>query len=321
MKKNIVLVGGSGFIGTHTIEEFIRRKTFAKIYVLDLVPPRVSGNEVVYIPCDIRKPFEAPVKDCDIVVNLAALCKEPGYPYDEYFATNFVGAKHVCDFARAHSIRKMVFVSTMMVFRASDEPMTEDSPTCPDTGYGISKLLGEKECLLWRNAGGKNSLYILRPAVVFGKHENGNYTRLYRALKKRAFAYVGRTTTIKASIYVKDVAAAIHFFCVKSPRETIHNLAIPRTLTIKDICDALADTMGVSRAWLILPFRLTWMLSFLFEWLAKILPNPIHHRRVEKLYESTNIVPSALLRSGFAFSFDLHQGMEDWKRECGGDLY
>jgi len=47
-------------------------------------------------------------------------------------------------------------------------------------------------------------LRIVRLGVVFGQWENGNYTHLYYALKKKRFAYIGRKTTIKGSNYVSN---------------------------------------------------------------------------------------------------------------------
>ena len=41
--------------------------------------------------------------------------------------------------------------------------------------------------------------------MVFGKGENGNFTRLYWAIRGHKFAYPGRKDTIKACIYVKEL--------------------------------------------------------------------------------------------------------------------
>ncbi len=41
--------------------------------------------------------------------------------------------------------------------------------------------------------------------MVFGKGENGNFTKLYWAIRGHKFAYPGRKDTIKACIYVKEL--------------------------------------------------------------------------------------------------------------------
>ena len=51
----------------------------------------------------------------------------------------------------------------------------------------------------------ERQLTIVRPGVVFGKGENGNFTRLYWGIRGGKFFYPGRKDTIKACIYVKEL--------------------------------------------------------------------------------------------------------------------
>jgi len=61
----------------------------------------------------------------------------------------------------------------------------------------MSKLLAELVLKAWQNTVTERRLRIVRLGVVFGRWENGNYTSLYYALKKRRFVYIGRKTTVK----------------------------------------------------------------------------------------------------------------------------
>ena len=51
----------------------------------------------------------------------------------------------------------------------------------------------------------ERQLTIVRPGVVFGKGENGNFTRLYWGIRGGKFIYPGRKDTVKACIYVKEL--------------------------------------------------------------------------------------------------------------------
>lgn len=63
----------------------------------------------------------------------------------------------------------------------------------PNTAYGISKLVAEKIHEKWQNGNATHrQLTIVRPGVVFGKGENGNFTRLYWAICGHKFAYPGK---------------------------------------------------------------------------------------------------------------------------------
>lgn len=320
MASNCVIFGGSGFIGAHLIEYILEQQLHERLYVLDLVPPKLTHPNVIYQQCDVRQPIQAEVENCDVIYNLAALCKEPGYEYAEYFDTNHTGSVHVCDFAVRTGIQKIIFTSTMMVFQACDEVMTEASPTYPDTAYGISKLLGEKAHEIWLAQDPARVLQIVRPAVVFGKYEGGNYTRLYQLLRRGLFFYMGRKTTVKAGLYVKDLVRFLHW-CYASPqRYGLYNLAFPETLTIQTICETICQVMGFRKPFVVIPFRLALTASYFFELLNNVglFRSGVHHRRIEKLYFSTNIAPQNAGQAGFQFQFNLETALQDWQQACGG---
>ena len=76
----------------------------------------------------------------------------------------------------------------------------------PNTPYGISKLVAEKIHTIWQaKSQQERQLTIVRPGVVFGKRENGNFTRLYWGIRGHKFMYPGRKDTVKACIYVKEL--------------------------------------------------------------------------------------------------------------------
>ncbi|WP_218079632.1 NAD-dependent epimerase/dehydratase family protein [Anthocerotibacter panamensis] len=324
MKNSCVIFGGSGFIGTHLTEYILEFNLHERVYILDLVRPRIDDPRVVYQYCDVRQSIELMVENCSVVYNLAALSKEPGYAYSEYFDTNYTGAVHVCAFAKRLGIAKLIFTSTMMVFRPSDEKMTEDSPTYPDTAYGISKLLAEKVHEQWQCAGAGRVLKIVRPAVVFGKYEGGNYTRLYRTLKRNFFFYIGRKTTVKSSIYVRDLVRFL-VWCAKEPTsKSLYNFAYPEPLTIQRIVEALCTVMDLRQPFLVIPFKLALCLGYGLELLSNLglVKSGIHHRRIEKLYYSTHIVPLHCLQTDFTFAYTLESALADWRHQCGGrELY
>jgi len=318
--RNCVITGGSGFVGTHLIDYILTHNVHDKIYVLDLVAPWVKHERVLYQFCDVRQPINCQVDNCAVIYNLAALCKEPGYPYPAYFDTNHTGSITVCDFAARNGISTIIFTSTMMVFSAGEEAMTEASATYPDTAYGISKLLGEKAHEAWLAGDPTRVLKIVRPAVVFGKYESGNYTRLYQVLRRGLFVYMGRKTTVKAGLYVKDL---VHFlvWCYRnSARYGLYNLAFPETLTIQHICETICKVMNFRKPFLVAPFRLALVTSYPFEVLNElgVLRSGIHHRRIEKLYHSTNIVPQKALQAGFQFQYTLETALRDWLADCEG---
>src|SRR5581483_8607626 len=305
--KNCIVTGGSGFIGTHLIRELLAMSDVGRIYVLDLVPPVVHDSRVTYRRCDIREPIAVAIDEpCHTCFHLAAVCKEPGYPWEAYFETNHRGTINVCDFLSQNGINSVVFTSTMMVFRAGDSKMQEDSLVAPDTAYGISKLLAERELHAWSESRPERRLRIIRPGVVFGKGENGNFTRMYYALKRGLFAFVGRRTTIKGCVYVKDVVECLKFVMTDPGRQVTYNLVLPEVTTVEYICEAFFQVFQFRRFIPTVPFVFAYLIGVLGETLAHLgIRSSIHRRRMEKLYYSTNLSVDALHAAGFRFRYTL----------------
>ncbi|MFA5832110.1 MAG: NAD(P)-dependent oxidoreductase [Bacteroidota bacterium] len=313
-----IITGAAGFIGSHLIEYLQVHHSNDKIFVLDKIPPKNLHCNTEYIYCDInesisiKKNFNNP-----ILIHLAALCKEPGYSWEEYFVTNYLGTKNICQFAIDNNVNNIIFTSTMMVFKSGEKRNTEEDITAPDTAYGISKLLAEEVLFGWEKSHKKHRLRIIRPGVVFGKGENGNFSRLARALKFNLFVYVGKRDTIKGSVYVKDVVRALLFLQSDSKERILYNVVFPKPDTIGKICSSICKVMGWRRFVPVAPFRLLLGISYTFELLNSIgLKNPIHHRRIEKLFYSTHLSSDALLESGFTFSYSLESALSDWKKDC-----
>jgi nucleoside-diphosphate-sugar epimerase len=316
--NNCIITGGSGFIGTHLIQSLLNDGLFDKITVIDIQEPRISDARVEYIHGDIRQPISIELSgDYSTCYHLAAVCKEPGFPWNEYFLTNYIGTVNVCDWMNRIGVKNLIFTSTMMVFRAGETRNHEESLTAPDTGYGMSKLLAEWVVKEWQSNVPDRRLRIVRLGVVFGQWENGNYTRLYYALKKRRFAYIGKKTTVKGSIYVKDTIRFLRFMTDDNHSRCIYHLVYPQPTTIKEICDTMSEVFGFSRRIPMVPYRLALSAAYGFEFLSALgLKNPIHHRRIQKLYYSTDISADQAYDTGFQLSYSLRDALEDWRKDC-----
>ena len=118
----------------------------------------------------------------------------------------------------------------------------------PTTPYGISKLVAEKIHRVWQAEDPGRRLSIVRPGIVFGKHERGNFTRLYNALDRVLFAYPGRRDTLKAAIYVKDLVRVMDEM-VRAPRAPVqlYNGCLPNPPRIDEIVETMQQVIGRRR--------------------------------------------------------------------------
>lgn len=318
---NHLIFGGSGFIGTH-LKRYINETLSLpdKVFSYDLKKKVSDGFEIL----DVRKQIDLKLDDVSnsIIYNLAAVHTTPGHPDHEYFEANIFGAENVCNFARKNGIQTIVFTSSIAPYGASEDLKTEDTLPMPNTPYGISKLTAEYIHKLWQAEDpGNRTLIIVRPGVVFGKQEGGNFTRLYNSLKKGFFFYPGRKDTIKASVYVKDVARILYEAAQKEiPGYVTYNLTYFPAPTIEEICTTMAQATNVKPPKVLVP---GWALKsaagsayFGARVLGKNISG-IHPDRVKKLMVSTNISGEKLSRSPYRLQFTLREALEDWYKDCG----
>ena len=312
--ERLIIFGGSGFIGSHFIQ-CLKRRGVHEIVVADIVQPRGAIYEgVKYVHCNVRDKIPSELVSApSVVINLSAVHRTPGYPDHEYFDTNVTGAKNVVDFCERTGSHTLWFTSSISVYGPSEEPLYENSELKPDSAYGMSKQQAEIIHRQWCEKDTQRKLVIARPAVIFGTGENGNFTRLAKALKKGLFVYPGRTDTIKGCGYVEDLIDSF-FFIQNQPEPCIlYNYCYPQPYTIKDICDAFVKVAKFYRPIGTVPLSLMVNVAKIFQCLDSVgVKNGIHPARMHKLSRSTHIIPGELLKRGYPYQTDLEGGLRRW---------
>lgn len=154
--KKLVVIGGAGLIGSHTVDALIREDV-KEILIYDnfvrgreenlanaLKDPRVRiydvGGEILH--SDI---LESALEGADGVFHLAALwllqCHE--YPRSA-FDVNVRGTFNVLEACIKKNVNRLVYSSSASVYGdAVEEPMTEDHPFNNQNFYGATKICGE----------------------------------------------------------------------------------------------------------------------------------------------------------------------------------
>lgn len=308
--------GASGFIGTRLVAS-LAGKGHA-VTAVDIVEPRQVLPGVSYVHADVREVLPATLGDApDLIVNLAAVHRTPGHPPHEYYDTNVRGAVNVTRFAEETGCRTIVFTSSISVYGPNEDVITEASPLTPNSDYGRSKRMAEMIHRQWNAADGRR-LVVVRPGVVFGPGERGNFTNLARALKKGAFAYPGRKTTIKSGGYVDELVNTFQFALDKGDKETTYNFAYPDETTTEDIVKTFGKVSGVKTSYPVIPVSPLLVVAGGFEVLGKFgLKTPIHRERVWKLVKSTRIAPKWLIENGYVFRTDMDSALTAWGAETG----
>lgn len=325
--NSIVVFGGSGFVGTHLIS--MLGDAYDTIYIADIRDPgwrlnnsTPKNSRAKYVYCDVREPI-APATFGEAVsaaINLAAVHTSPGHEPHEYFEANIMGARNVCEYASQARINHIVFTSSIAVYGPGEDEKTEETIPMPAIPYGSSKIIAEYIHREWLNADSNRKLSIVRPAVIFGIGEGGNFTRIANALEKGLFAYPGRTDTIKGCLYVKDLCRYILQRLENEEGYSLVNFCYPEKITTHQIVQSLKKQLGYKAPEFVIPW---WVINGGVTFL-NLLNIPYMRRmgivpdRLIKLIRSTNISSQKLKDSGFTFQYTLEEALRDWSRDCAG---
>ena len=290
------------------------------IFALDIVQPNTRLPGVEYHTHDVRQPI--PIKwgrNCRTLYNFAAIHRTPGHAEHEYYDTNTRGAFSAAALADLCNIPTVVFTSSISVYGPSEETLTESSPTSAVSAYGRSKLIAEMIHQQWATNGPGRQLVIVRPGVIFGPGEGGNYSLLSRSLRRGYFFYPGRRDTIKSGGYVDELLDTFEFTIAKRENYILYNFAYPAMSTTQEIVQTFDEVAGYGKAHLTLPLPALLFIARMFEIASALgLKNGIHRERVMKLVQSTRVSPAWLEANGYKFKTDLKSALTLWRDETDG---
>jgi NAD dependent epimerase/dehydratase len=183
--KRILVTGADGFIGSHLTEHLVRIGADVRTFVyynsfnswgwLDEADEEIKRSIDVFAG-DIRDPHgvRAAMKDCDVVLHLAALIAIP-YSYhspDTYVDTNVKGTLNVVQAARELQVERVIHTSTSEVYgTARFVPITEEHPLQGQSPYSASKIGADQMALSFHSSFG-TPVSVIRPFNTYGPRQS-----------------------------------------------------------------------------------------------------------------------------------------------------
>lgn len=339
MNNCAIVFGGYGFIGSFFANYLLENSCFEKIIIYDHEEIKSKKSEfrrkqfelplkesIEFIQGDVRNSISIPDIDSfkiQLIANFAAIHREPGHEDREYFETNILGAENVCKFAERVGCQSIIFTSSISPYGVSEAVKDESTLPIPVTAYGSSKLVAEKIHQIWQAKDVNNRrLVLVRPGVVFGPGENGNVSRLIKAVINRYFFFMGNETTRKAGIYVKELCNAMWWVLQEQKKNgetaSLFNMSMNPGPSIGEYVKAVCMTQGIKCYVLTVPYRALIGVAYVIDALARPLgiKHPFSPVRIRKLVRSNSIVPTYLVDHGYQFQYSLESAFADWKKSC-----
>jgi len=156
MKKNVLVTGGAGFIGSNLVEELLKDKRVGKVRVLDNLATSSIENITEFFSNPNFEFTEGDIRDYNTCLNAcenihlishqAALGSVPRSINDPITtnAVNITGTLNMLTAAKEKNIKRVVFAASSSTYGDSKElPKVEDVIGKPLSPYAVTKYVSE----------------------------------------------------------------------------------------------------------------------------------------------------------------------------------
>jgi len=227
-QETVVVTGGAGFIGSHTVEQLLRQG--CRVVVVDDFSSGKRANLAAVKDNERLTVIEADVSDglwgclasyvqkhgpVQRVIHLAAqtsVVRSVESPLHDLRA-NYTSTMNIADFARRSGAKRLVFASSAAIYGDVETvPVSESVPAAPLSPYGLHKLASE-QCLRYHAVVHNVPASVFRFFNVYGPRQDPNspYTGVIsifinRSLQNLPLTIFGDGGQTRDFVFVGDIA-------------------------------------------------------------------------------------------------------------------
>ena len=260
MKKNILVTGGAGFIGSNFIRYVLKKHPNYKIINLDKLTYAghlenlrdiKNSKNYKFIKGDIcnSKLVEKIIKSCGIIVNFAAETHVDRSikSASRFIRTNVYGTYVLLEMAKKYKIKLFLQISTDEVYGSCPEGyFREDAPLMPNSPYAASKAAAD---MLIRSY---HITYRLPVIITRSSNNFGPYQYpekvipvfIIQSLKNKSLPLYAKGENIRDWIYVLDNCAAIDLALRKGIIGEIYNIGGGNLITNFELAKLILKKMN-----------------------------------------------------------------------------
>lgn len=257
MNKKILVTGGIGYIGSHTVVELLNRSyqvvvvdnlSNSKISVVDRVKT-ITGKDFDFYQIDLldkaklEKVFQE--HQIDSVIHFAgfkAVGESVVKPL-EYYRNNILNTLNILELMQENKVYNFIFSSSATVYGMNNEPpFTEDMLLSTTNPYGATKLMLEEILKDLQNANNNFNITCLRYFNPVGAHASGMIGEDPQGIPNNLMPYVGQVGSGKLK-ELKIFGGDYETHDGTGVRDYIHvvDLAIGHILALEHISKTKSD--------------------------------------------------------------------------------
>ncbi len=242
MIQTIFVTGGTGFIGSHTVERLLEEGYRVRCLVR---PHQINLRWLQGLPVDIVRgdlsdsvSLSKCLEGVDYIIHIAGMTKAKRK--SEFFTGNAKTTEHLLHAAsKMKHLKKFCYLSSLTAVGPSTTgiPLTETAPCHPITTYGQSKLEAERQC---RHFADRIPIVIIRPPAVFGPRDT-DILEMFKWVSYGFKPIIGSSEKTLSLVYAPDLAKGI--IRASIDERTIgqtYNISDPAIFTFSSLIDYIA---------------------------------------------------------------------------------
>jgi UDP-glucose 4-epimerase len=247
VKLRVLVTGGSGFIGSHVVDQLLRKDY--EVRVFDRVKPLREGVEWFNGDLLNEKDVLEACKDVEAIYHLAAIAdvNVALSHFDLCLLVNEMGTMNFLKSATAEEVERIVLASTTWVYGRSKGVVKEDTPIpFPEHIYTKTKIGQEQLLYSWHQHHGL-PYTILRYDIPYGPRMRSNMAIsifVRKAMRGEPISIFGDGKQGRCWVYVEDLAEGNVAALAEGGKNEIINLAGPEFVTMNQIVEALKKVFG-----------------------------------------------------------------------------
>jgi UDP-glucose 4-epimerase len=242
-RLNIIVTGGSGFIGKHLVSSL--RSMNHNVINLD----SIDGNDV--IDYDVLNRIE---EDIDVIYHLAAQPYGRGGELDPHLdlKLNTQAILNVNLFAESRNVSKVIYTSTMAVYGDNADSKETDDVN-PLSNYAVSKLFGEYSLKKFaRNTSIDYTIFRVWNTYGPGQDLKNEYKGLVQAMCRQCvngtdINVTGSLERYRDLVYVDDSINALLLGLEDSTNNETYNLSTGVKITVKQLIDTIIEVLNTGK--------------------------------------------------------------------------
>jgi len=243
--KNILLTGGTGYIGT-----LLTQSLLDEGYKVTVIDTMWFGNyleptdNLTVIKTNILEIDSIPMKEIDTVIHLANIANDPTGDLNTKLTweVNVLASKLLIEKAIKYGVNQFIYASSGSVYGIKEEEqVTEDLDLIPISDYNKTKMISERVFLSYSN---QINTVIIRPATVCGysprmRLDVSVNMLTMQALKNKKITVFGGNQT-RPNIHIKDMINVYLHFLKNDTLSGIYNAGF-ENISILDIANKVTN--------------------------------------------------------------------------------